>query len=163
MSRYEGVDPTYEYIKLLRDSNGLDTLIEFLECLETDDMVKHVDISQYLSIEEADNPEQMSKFTDRFKKALSKNKCLTALDIAGNYLGQATPHPNNNHKIDYLSTVAIALSKSSVLHLDVSGSLKFWLSKSLTNNKFYCFQQIIEYLEVPEEYIQHYQDWQDFI
>jgi len=61
-------------------------------------------------------------FFSNLNQAIELNVSLTALDIGGNHLGDFSPHPANNHKVDYLNTLAVSLKKSRITHLDLSGN-----------------------------------------
>ena len=73
--------------------------MELLSDVRTDDVVKQIDISYNISIDEANVPSKLSKFITQMGLALEFNTCLTALDIAGNHLGDYTPHPSNGDLI----------------------------------------------------------------
>jgi hypothetical protein len=65
-------------------------------------------------------PTNMKKLFDGMLKSLSNNRCLTALDLAGNHLFQNSPHPVNDHTTYYLMEFTDVLNKLHLTHIDIS-------------------------------------------
>lgn len=87
-----------------------------------DGMILQLDLSDNISLQDADHPEEMEKLTKTMCLCLEHNRTLLALEFANNHLGYYGPYPLSLHAVDYFKDVIKALPKSSVRRLDISGN-----------------------------------------
>lgn len=120
---YLTVDPFFEHMTLRSRQLGFKGLASVIIDLADDNILKHVDLSDNISRQEANIPDKMTKFIATLAKALKKNTTITALDLCSNHLCDFTAHPCNNHIIDYLIAITDALIPSPITHLDISDNL----------------------------------------
>jgi hypothetical protein len=94
---FEDVNTRFEYLNLSHRQLGLEGVLDVMFDLSEDKVLKQVDLSYNISMEEVCNPKNIEYFFKKMKKYLSKNDTLTALDLAGNHLFHFHPHPSNEH------------------------------------------------------------------
>lgn len=117
---YEELDEKVEYLDLSHRSLGAEGILDVLLDLSEDKIIKHVNLSYNIALEEFDDPKNVEYFIGKMKKYLSRNKTLTAIDLAGNYLFYHHPHPYNDHKKNYEKELTLALKETSISHIDLS-------------------------------------------
>lgn len=117
---YEELDEKVEYLDLSHRSLGVEGVLDVLLDLSEDKIIKHVNLSYNIALEEFDDPKSVEYFIGKMKKYLSRNKTLTAIDLAGNYLFYHHPHPYNDHKKNYEKELTLALKETSISHIDLS-------------------------------------------
>jgi len=117
---YLNVDPSFQYLTLRGRNYGFKGLTRLFIDLADDNILKHVDISENITRKETNDPEKMTAFLKALGRAMKNNTTMTALDLCGNSLFYYTPHPCNEHLIDYLTAFTDALIPSHVSHLDIS-------------------------------------------
>jgi hypothetical protein len=98
---YEGVNRRYEYLYLARRNLGVEGVLDIMHDVGQDKMLKQIDLSYNINLDEVSDPGNVEYFFKKMKLYLSKNKTLTALDLAGNHLFHYHPHPSNEHVKDY--------------------------------------------------------------
>jgi Ran GTPase-activating protein (RanGAP) involved in mRNA processing and transport len=119
-SKYEGLED-YEFIDQSGRNLGIDGIFELLTDTEGDKLVKQLNLSYNMSLEDVHNPREVERFFRGLKqRLLKKNQTLTALDLAGNHLFHWFPHPSNEHVKNYVETIYDAVVKSNISHLDLS-------------------------------------------
>jgi Ran GTPase-activating protein (RanGAP) involved in mRNA processing and transport len=109
----------YEYIDLSGKNLGIEGIIKVFEDLAEDDLIKHVDLSHNIALEEF-QPSRALLLYKMMKLHLSKNKTLRALDFGGNNLFYFLPHPSNEHLKNYLEEITDCLCTTSIEQLDLS-------------------------------------------
>lgn len=118
---YEALDPEFEYLDLSSRSLGSQGLLEVLQDMSGDLIIKQVNLSYNIVPEELRHPKKMEEFIKQFKKIMAKHhKALTCIDLAGNHLFQNHPHPTNEHTKNYQVLLTAALKDTNVTHLDLS-------------------------------------------
>lgn len=122
MPCFDDIDSKYEYMNLSSRNMTFDDMNDFLSDMSGDGMILQLDLSDNITLEMADSPEDMEKFTKTMCLCLEHNKTLVALEFADNHLGSFGPFPLSRHAVDYLKDVFRSLSRSSVRRLDISGN-----------------------------------------
>jgi hypothetical protein len=118
---YEGVDLTYEYLDLSRRNFGIAGLLEVLEDIAEDNIIKQLDLGYNMTPDDVSDHRDIEYFFKRLKFNLAKNTTLTALDFAGNHLFDHFPHPSNEHTKNYVEELSDILSGSTLItHIDLS-------------------------------------------
>jgi Ran GTPase-activating protein (RanGAP) involved in mRNA processing and transport len=117
---YEELNEKVEYLDLSHRSLGIDGVLDVLLDLSEDKIIKHVNLSYNIALEEFEDPKTMEHFLSKMKKYLARNSTLTALDLAGNFLFYYHPHPSNEHKKNYEKEFAMILNQSKISHIDLS-------------------------------------------
>lgn len=120
---YEGVDPEYECLDLSRQELTLEGIKLLMLDVAVDTAVLHLNINYNVTLEETRDAKKFTLFVNHFIDHLEKNKTLTALDIAGNYLGLTTPHPKTPHTLEYISMISKSLAKTKITHLNISDNV----------------------------------------
>ena len=121
-SKYEGVEDD-NFFDLSNQQLGAKGLVELFTDLHNDTTLKHIDLSYNITLDEAAQPIRMAKMNDELQKLLLTNKTLTALDMAGNHLGNFGPHPLNEQKYDFFVKLASYLHASPIRRIDLSDNL----------------------------------------
>lgn len=114
--------------------------------LPGDGMILQLDLSDNISLQEADNPDEMEKLSKTICLCLEHNSTLLALEFANNNLGYYGPYPLSLHAVDYFKDVIKALPKSTVRRLDISGNYILGPSNKILSTwalllRLYCKQQ----------------------
>jgi Ran GTPase-activating protein (RanGAP) involved in mRNA processing and transport len=122
MPKYDDVDGDYEYLDLSGTSMSYTDLLEVLCDLSGDTMLKQVDLSTLITLEDATEPYVMEEILYGLQGALETNTTLTALDFVGNHLGDFGPCSGSRHRLDYLKELTSSLLKSSITRLDLSSN-----------------------------------------
>ena len=117
---YSDVDPSYQVLNLNGRKLEVKGLVTVLKDLADDNIIKHLDLGNNVSIKSASKPETMERLLKSLRQALKNNAYLTALDLAGNNIFMHTSHPCNEHLFDYLSHFTESLIPSAVTRLDLS-------------------------------------------
>lgn len=117
---YESINPQYEYLDLSRHHLTADGVLSVLDDLLEDTMIKHVNLSYNILLEEWSNPRKIEVFFKGLRKRLVRNTHLVALDLAGNHLFAYHPHPSNEHVKMYEKELTEILKASTITHIDVS-------------------------------------------
>ena len=97
---YNDIKEEFEYLNLSakdRPPSGFAAVSRYITELSQDKMVKQLDISYNITLDEAHDPGNMSSFLDQLEVAFSANHTVIALDMAGNHFGCFGPHPLNDH------------------------------------------------------------------
>ena len=84
-------------------------------------MILQLDLSNNVSLQQADNPDEMERLTNALCACLEHNSTMIAFEFADNNLGYYGPYPLSLHAMDYFKEVIKALPKSTVQRLDISG------------------------------------------
>jgi len=119
---YPSVDPHFQFLQLRDLKLGTKGLLKVFLDLEEDNILKHVDFSGNISRQEASIPGRLTLFISKLAQVLRHNKCLTAIDVCDNNLFYFTPHPCNEHVVDYLKAFTDAIIPSEITHLDISNN-----------------------------------------
>jgi len=117
---YAGVDVEDQYLDLSGQDLGIKGLIELMDDVADDTAIIHLNISRNIQLHETAEAKAVTKLFTRMIEGLEKNKYLTALDVAGNYLGHLTAHPATKHTVEYLNILAKCLARTKITHLDIS-------------------------------------------
>lgn len=118
---YESILYEYEYLDASRKSFGIAGLLQLLEDVAEDTFLKQLDIGYNMNADDVDDFRDIEFFFKKLKFNLSKNKTLTALDMAGNHLFDHFPHPANQHTKNYVIELANILENNSkITHIDLS-------------------------------------------
>jgi Ran GTPase-activating protein (RanGAP) involved in mRNA processing and transport len=120
MPKYEDIDGDYEYLDLSGTAMPYTDLLEVLSDLSGDTMLKQVDLSNLITLEDAAQPRVMEEIIFVLQNALETNFTLTALDFEGNHLGDSGPCNGSLHRLDYLKELTSSLIKSTITRLDLS-------------------------------------------
>jgi len=99
---------------------GMDGVISILSDMEEDNVLKHLNLSKNITIEETNIPHKMRKILKGIERLLLSNKTLTALDLACNHLFFNSEHPSNEHLTNYVIDVTDMLVNSTISHIDLS-------------------------------------------
>ena len=118
---FDGVDEVDEYLDMSRKGLSITAMSELFEDVKQDDAIKHLNVSYNISEEEVRHPGHMTQFIHAIIESIAINRVITAIDISGNCLGLATPHPATGHTMEYIAVLSSALVKSNITHLDISG------------------------------------------
>lgn len=110
----------HEYLDLSRHQLGSEGVLSVIEDLLEDRIIKHVNLSYNIQLEEWENPRHVENFLRKLKRLLVKNQSLTALDLAGNFLFYYHPHPSNEHVKHYEKELANLLRFTNITHIDIS-------------------------------------------
>ena len=118
---YEEFDPEFQYLDISSRNLGHKGILEVLQDLAGDQVIKQVRFSYNIIAEEFRHPKTIEEFIRLFKKILVKHKStLVAIDLAGNHLFDHHPHPSNEHTKNYQELLCAALKTSKITHLDLS-------------------------------------------
>ena len=117
---YEFLDPNYEYLDLSHRDLGLQGILDVLQDMTGDTIIKQVNFNYNITPEEFRDPKREEYFIKIFKKIMSKHRTLTAIDLAGNHLFRNHPHPTNEHTKNYEVLLCTALLATKITHLDLS-------------------------------------------
>jgi hypothetical protein len=118
---YENVDVTYEYLDLSSRNLGIAGLLEVLEDISEDNVIKQLDLGYNMTPDDVMDHRDIEYFFKRLKFNLAKNTTLTALDMAGNHLFDHFPHPSNDHRKNYVEELSDILTGSTLItHIDLS-------------------------------------------
>ena len=118
---YEDVNDSFEYLDLSYRGLGIAGVLEVLEDIAEDTVIKQLDLGHNLTPDEVVDPRDIEYLFKRIKFNLSKNTTLTALDLAGNHLFDFFPHPTNDHTKNYVEEISEILSENSaVKRIDLS-------------------------------------------
>eukprot|EP01041_Mallomonas_annulata_P006738 gene6738-13646_t len=117
---FDGVDEENEYLDLSKQSIPIEGIITLFDDVAVDDAILHLNISYNLSKDELRDANKVTALFNKIIESLQRNKVLTALDIAGNHLGDATPQLFNNHTLEYISILSKGLATTKITHLDIS-------------------------------------------
>jgi Ran GTPase-activating protein (RanGAP) involved in mRNA processing and transport len=139
MPTYDDLDEKYEYLDLSGKNMTTDEIKEIFDDLVEDTMIKHINFSDNLSVEVANDPDAMNSLFASLVSALEQNDCLVALDWAGNHLGDFGPHPANQHTTEYIVVLAKAIFKSGIRRVDLSDNM-------LTGKAFRKFTGLSEFV-----------------
>ena len=88
MTCYGDIDKDVEYLNISDRKLKVEGLIDILNDLEDDTVLKQIDLSYNISADEAHIPSRLPKILSKLALALNKNKTLYALDFVGNHLGK---------------------------------------------------------------------------
>jgi Ran GTPase-activating protein (RanGAP) involved in mRNA processing and transport len=119
-STYEGVDPKFEYLDLSNKNLHIGGMSGVLADMREDTVIKHINLSYNVNIDETDRPSSVVNFITMLKSNILVNDTLTAMDLAGNHLFLNSEHPINNHKSNYVIDFANLLMESKITHIDLS-------------------------------------------
>lgn len=118
---YESILYEYEYLDASRKGFGIPGLLQLFEDVAEDTFLKQLDVSYNMTADDVLDNRDIEFFFKKIKFHLSKNKNLTALDMAGNHLFDHFPHPTNEHTKNYVIELANILANSSkITHVDLS-------------------------------------------
>lgn len=118
---YESILYEYEYLDASRKGFGIPGLLQLLEDVSEDTFLKQLDIGYNMTADDVLDNRDIEFFFKKMKFYLSKNKNLTALDMAGNHLFDHFPHPANEHTKNYVIELANILGNNSkITHVDLS-------------------------------------------
>lgn len=147
MPTYEDLDEKYEYLDLSAKRMSTDDIKDVLIDLVDDTMIKHINLSKNITVEDASNPDIMNALFDSLLHAIQQNDCLIAFDWAGNHLGDHGPHPTNQHTVDYIVELARAIRKSNIRRIDLSDNM-------LTGKAFRKFTGLSEFVRacIPHKF-----------
>ena len=149
---YEEFDPEFQYLDLSGRELGYKGILEVLQDMVGDQVLKQVRFNYNIRAEEFRHPKAIEEFIRLFKKVLVKHKSsLVAIDLAGNHLFDHHPHPSNEHTKNYQELLTIALLSSKISYLDLSDNnitgnsgrelygLTYMMKKYMVNGKaFKC-------------------------
>jgi hypothetical protein len=146
MPCFDDIDSKFEYMNLANRNMSFDDINDFLSDLSGDGMILQLDLSDNISLEAADSPEDMEKLTKNMCLCLEHNKNLLALEFANNNLGYYGPYPLSLHAVDYFKDIIKSLPKSTVRRLDISGNYILGPSNKILSTwalllRLYCKQQ----------------------
>ena len=139
MPTYDDLDEKYEYLDLSGKGISTDEIKEILDDLVEDTMIRHINLSDNISLSVASDPEVMNSLFDSLVNALEQNEHLVAFDWASNHLGDFGPHPANQHTTEYISVLAKAICKSGIRRVDLSNNM-------LTGKAYRKFTGISEFV-----------------
>lgn len=122
MPRYDDIDGDYEYLDLSTTEMSSQELLEVLTDLSGDTMLKQVDLSNRIKLEDARQPSIMEDIIFTLKEAITANTTLIALDFEGNYLGDFGPCNGSIHRLDYLKELTTSLIESTITRVDISNN-----------------------------------------
>lgn len=122
MPCFEDVDLKFEYMNLSNRDMSFEDMNDFLSDLSGDGMILQLDLSNNITLQDADNPVEMENFIKTLCLCLEHNKTLIALEFSNNHLGCFGPYPLSAHGVDYFKDFIRALPKSAVTRLDISGN-----------------------------------------
>lgn len=118
---YEEFNPEFEYIDLSYRNLGPDGILEVLQDITGDQVLKQVSFNYNIIAEDFREPKQVEEFIKAFKRILSKHRStLVAIDLAGSHLFRNHPHPTNEHTKNYQVTLCTALMATKITHIDLS-------------------------------------------
>jgi hypothetical protein len=117
---YEEIDEQVEYLDVSSKGLKFNGILEILLDLIDDDLIKQVNLSYNVPLDEVQNPANIEKFLPKFKSYLARNKSLIAIDLAGNNLFHYHPHPSNEHTKNYEVEFTKALRNTRITHIDLS-------------------------------------------
>lgn len=117
---YEEVNPEFEYLDLSYRGLGPNGILEVLQDITGDQILKQVNFSYNIIAEQFREPKQVEEFIKVFKRIMSKHRTLTAIDLAGNHLFRNHPHPTNEHTKNYQVVLCAALKATKITHIDLS-------------------------------------------
>lgn len=136
---YESVNPKFEFLDLSRHNLGAEGVLSVLEDLLEDKIIKHVNLSYNILLEEWRTPAHLETFLKKFRKLLMRNTNLTALDFAGNHLFHYHPHPSNEHIKNYEREMAEILRLTTISHIDLSdNNITGHSSRELNGLTYFC-------------------------
>lgn len=118
---YEEFDPEFQFLDLSGRGLGYKGILEVLQDLQGDQVLKQVRFNYNIIAEEFRDPKAIEEFIRLFKKVMVKHRStVVAIDLAGNHLFDNHPHPVNEHKKNYQEQLTIALKSSKITYLDLS-------------------------------------------
>lgn len=117
---YEGLDKNCEYLDLSCRNLGTQGLFRIFSDMETDRVIKQLNLSYNISVDEVINPAVCEKFFKTMERYMRENRTLTCLDFAGNHTFDNFPHPDNEHTVNYVMALTKVLKKTKITHLDIS-------------------------------------------
>jgi hypothetical protein len=123
MPKYDDVDPNFEYLDLSKQVMKYQDWIDVISDLSGDAMIKQIDLGYTIKLEDAEIPSTFEEIVGALCAALEFNKHLTALDFAGNHLGEFGPYPSSPHSWDYIKKLTTTLNKSTITRLDLSDNM----------------------------------------
>jgi len=146
MPCFDDFDPKYEYMNLANRNMSYDDINDFLSDMSGDGMLLQLDLSDNISLQMADNPDEMEKLTKTLCLCLEHNQTMLAFEFANNNLGYYGPYPLSLHAVDYFKDVIKSLPKSTVRRLDISGNYILGPSNKILSTwalllKMYCKKQ----------------------
>lgn len=118
---YENVDPS-SYLDLSGRGLNVEKMYKMMSDIADDVMMRHINLSNNITAEEVEQPSRMMKLFTGLKYIFNRNRTLTAIDLAGNHLFDNTPHPSNEHVVNYLEELANLLCESKIRCLDLSNN-----------------------------------------
>jgi hypothetical protein len=120
---YEFIDPEFEYLDLSSRNYGFQGVLDVLQDMTGDRILKQVNLSYNIEAEEFRDPKNIVYFIKNFKRILSRHKStLTAIDLAGNNLFRYHAHPTNEHTKNYQVELTTALLATKITHIDLSAT-----------------------------------------
>lgn len=122
MPKYDDIDGDYEYLDLSTTNMTHQELLEVLSDLSNDTMLKQINLSKKIKLEDAIEPAIMEDIIFGLKEAISTNKVLIALDFEGNYLGDYGPCNGSRHRLNYLKELTNSLIESTIKRIDISNN-----------------------------------------
>ncbi len=117
---YESLNKVNEYLDLSCRNMGKMGVFRILEDIEGDRMIRQLNLSYNISLEEVGVPAEAEGILKKIEKHLRENRHLTALDFAGNHTFHYFPHPENEHTTNYVIALTKVLRKTKISHLDIS-------------------------------------------
>lgn len=117
---YEELDSSIEYLDVSQRNLGLEGVLDILHDISEDRVIKQVNLSYNILLDDFMDPKRVEYFLGKFKKYVSRNTTLTALDLAGNHLFHFHPHPSNEHTRSYEKELTEALKVTRITHIDLS-------------------------------------------
>ncbi len=118
---FESINSNYEYLDLSSRQFGIAGMLEVLEDIAEDNVIKQLDLAYNLTPDDMIDNRDVEFFLKRLKFNLAKNSTLTALGFAGNHLFDHFPHPSNNHTKNYVEELTVILAGSTyITHIDLS-------------------------------------------
>jgi Ran GTPase-activating protein (RanGAP) involved in mRNA processing and transport len=141
---YEDIQEN-EYLDLSKRELGVTGTLDIFKDMSEDSLMKQLDLSYNIVAEEFYNPRIVENFLKKFKLHLSKNKTLTALDLAGNYLFHYHPHPSNEHVKNYEKELTNALLATKISRIDLSdNNITGFTGRELDGFVYFCKNYVIK-------------------
>ena len=123
MPKYDDVNDSFEYLDLSHQVMSSSDLIDIIADLAGDAMIRQIDLSYIIKYEDAECPATFEDILTNLCDSLESNKHLTALDFAGNYLGNFGPYPSSPHSLFYIKRLTETLAKTPIKRLDLSDNM----------------------------------------
>lgn len=99
---------------------GLHNVVNILQDLKSDKVIRKLDVSYNISFEEINRPQLAALLLQTFRDLAKSNRALKSINLAGNNLFRNSCHPLNEHLTNYVEEYGNALLQSKITSVDFS-------------------------------------------